>query len=288
MIPETEYCVHNYMAPANISDLALIIGNWQNDSLKQTSEGNIIKTTGPYWIKSDYNVFQKRVQIIDCNDTFQICNTNSKMPGIRLVLPYNNEELVRKRVKQEGNKTIVIYGEFPRSVETKRISQELEYNYEINGIAKTISKYHSFAINTQEYIYKKDRYIRLVSKNTNTRLKLSDRRTLKPNRVYWIKVEPIRWILDRKNKLLISEEILFSGEEYGYENRIDFKETHIYKFINRYLKEEMFRYEKEKMMKKEYEDNIKQQEEIMPQKEFISIDNKMNTIKKRIRRLQER
>ena len=61
-----------------------------------------------------------------------------------------------------------------------------------------------------EYTYQGEKYIR-VNGNTNFGILLSNKSPIVNNSSYWIKVEPVEWLVDKSADIMISKKILFSG-----------------------------------------------------------------------------
>ena len=66
---------------------------------------------------------------------------------------------------------------------------------------------------------------------------LSDTMTYENGEKAWIKVEPIKWLVDEKSDLAISEKILFSGKPYNYSrlHSTSFEESDIESYLNNTL-----------------------------------------------------
>ena len=70
--------------------------------------------------------------------------------------------------------------------------------------------------NIDEYEYKGKRYVKMFSykiKMYNVR-KLSNKKIYKPTDIVWIEVEPVKWLVDEKNGIMLSEKLLFSGVRF--------------------------------------------------------------------------
>ena len=63
---------------------------------------------------------------------------------------------------------------------------------------------------------------------------LSDGREVKEGTAYWVKVEPIEWLVDTNNDFIISKQILFAG--ISFDNRFDELKRLSMKFKEDYLK----------------------------------------------------
>lgn len=154
-----------------------------------------------------------------------------KDAGIRPVIDYS---LIKKDsiVIKEVNKDIfeIEYGYYPRNYVSKKENKKLLKKLKKELMQKTGNSYvldqnnkdvfipHPFF----EYIFEGKKYIILNNYFTN----------YKP---FFIEVEPLRWIVDKKNNIAITKEIVFSNVKYNDKNEDDFTKTHIYKFLNTYF-----------------------------------------------------
>ena len=68
--------------------------------------------------------------------------------------------------------------------------------------------------------------------------KLSDGREIKKGQPYWVKVEPIVWMVDKKNDIVLSKKIILAGIPFNDDNGPDlnyftkFSDTIVGKFLN--------------------------------------------------------
>ena len=86
-----------------------------------------------------------------------------------------------------------------------------------------------------EYEYDGNKYIRFVAdENCNGKL-LSDGRIVQIGESYWVKVEPIIWLVDKQADIALANEILFAGVQfYFYSYSMgNFDDTTIKLYMNR-------------------------------------------------------
>ena len=179
--------------------------------------------------------------------------------GIRFVLNQCNID------KLDINDKKIEFGSFPQNAVSKDVQKELENLYQNNKLIKTNKTYIN-ADNTynNEFIFNNKKYVRVFNKYGNGN---SD--------YVWIEVSPIKWTYYKKDNILIADDLLYTGIPFndiyknGGKDNSDFKNTSIYKFMNTYLIKDMF-------------DNVSINNEKDASKEFVSIDNKIKTLRKRI------
>lgn len=118
----------------------------------------------------------------------------------------------------------VEYGFYPQYAPKGYIQRKLNKEYENGRLKKTGNTFtindgdnEDFLIkNIDEYEYKGKRYVKMFSykiKMYNVR-KLSNKKIYKPTDIVWIEVEPVKWLVDEKNGIMLSEKLLFSGVRF--------------------------------------------------------------------------
>ena len=191
------------------------------DSLNQSN--------GYYWTKSIYNIPDMGIAV---NEFGQDGNVyfKSEVIGARLVIPFLSLLDIPINDKFVINKTWndfleVEYGYYPQKSISRNLCMILDSEYHKNKLRETGNKYTD-PINNKilypEYELNGHRYIRV-------------------DRNHWIEVQPIKWLVDEKNKIMVTKKIQFSGvpfEESGiYEG--DFENTTIKKFIDNVFAKEI-------------------------------------------------
>lgn len=166
--------------------------------------------------------------------------------GARPVLPYSAiHNLVSKKVRQEDGILEVEYGEYPQKILTFQSSLELGDAYDSSSIIPTGKTYTIYARNTDEFDKKSNvrtfkeylfedgcKYVR-VTKGLNG----DNASELSQEELCWVKVLPIKWLIDEKSDLALSESVLFAGMPFNCDNNYtgDFKATNIKEFLDRYF-----------------------------------------------------
>lgn len=176
-----------------------------------------------------------------------------KSVGARPVISYSliSSEL-RNLEKDENGNIIGEFGEYVRNVVDENLSKILENEYLNSSINQTGKDYTTDSINLTkefhtfqprkhiEYEYNGEKYIRFVidSNPFNDSFyygkRLTDGRKIKTGEVYWLKVEPIRWLIDKESDIVLAKEILFSGINFKNERdyKGNFENTNIKKFMD--------------------------------------------------------
>ncbi len=86
-----------------------------------------------------------------------------------------------------------------------------------------------------------EKYIRFVGDSNCNGKVLSDGRIIKESEVYWVRVEPIKWLVDEKANIALAKKILFSGVQFKHNKYYigDFNKTIIKQFMDKYFSQEI-------------------------------------------------
>ena len=185
------------------------------------------QSTKPYWTKSGYVHNDEAVIIVDGDGEIGATLPNFNSEGVRLVLPLSSMTDIYGNNKKKINESGFIeveYGYYPQKVVLRDIEEKLEFAYKNNKLKTTGNKYTNPVNNKIQYPeYELDghRYI------THSK---------------WIEVQPIKWLVDEKNKVMVTEKLLFVGIPFEVSGvyKGDFENTTIKKFIDNVFAKEIF------------------------------------------------
>ena len=216
--------------------------------------------------------------------------------AIRPVIILNNKlrEIIlnSERGYYGGHK--VLFGEYPQNIVSEEENKILEQKYWNIQLQKSNGYYTVDLVETYmtpigfhpqkvlEYIYNGKKYIRVENNNINKIL--LDSRDIKKGETYWLKVTPVTWLIDEKKNYLISEKCLLGGIQFESINKRyddNFEETEIYHYMNAYMAKEMFR-DSDLLI------DTKESNEVNKPINYPSINERIQEIKKRVKKLQER
>ena len=145
----------------------------------------------------------------------------------------------------------VSYGEYPQMVADEETCKELTDQFYNRGLKETgrvyiilsNSNYDGTGLEQRffEHEYNGNRYVGFVGDKYNEGKELSDGQIVSERKIYWVRVEPIVWLVDRKTNIALSEKILFSGVQFCNSAVYDrfFNKTHIKFFIDNYFAKEI-------------------------------------------------
>lgn len=245
---------NNYI-DGGLSDFALI----QCGSCLDTNESNNIG----YWTstlknkKKVYSVLNSKEHINNVDD----CNVGTRVcVSLDFIYESNFE---KKFIFNEDGANYVLFGIYPQNIVSDELHEILESKYLDKSLIKTFNK---FTINNgidkfipkklDVYEYEGNRYIRFSTNNLS-----NDANTNLGDNV-WIMVSPIKWIIDEKENIAVSDKVLFGGVAYKYNSsdkhkkknnsqnvQFNFKKYKgadefdnytIFKFMNNYFGNEIF------------------------------------------------
>ena len=238
-----------YGVRCSITDYAILLGGIVDD-FSYTSEGeNLINRTSSYWTETA----GYRCWIVDEAGEELIEDLYDRVTGVRLAVAYSSIRDLPGDVRYINGIKVKEYGEYPQTVATKELSFLLEKFYNEGKLKETGKLYTSDSAHYDdedslfkpkhriEYEYNGDKYVRFVADNNGAFEKLSNGIEIKNGDIYWIKVEPIKWLIDEKSDIALSKNVLFSGVQYNRKvnDIIVFEESDIKKFIDEYFEKEI-------------------------------------------------
>ena len=241
---------------AAITDFSVLLGGWvwehaENDS---SLEGR----TGCYWTKSDDGT--NDACIVKDDGSFYCDNVNRRNSGARPALPFSSIGSIPtngESVKRARDGILEVeYGYYPQKAVSKDMQERLEKAYRSGSISKTRNSYttDSIAYNEydtsfqpqthQEYEYNGKRYVRVEANSyyDGGDLTLSNGEQYRDGDNVWVEVQPVKWLVDEKEKVMLTDKLIFSGVQFNhtrdYHTR-DFDKTDIKTFMDRYLSRDL-------------------------------------------------
>lgn len=242
--------ISRYGTKCAITDFSILLGGHVS-SHYHTSEGNTRKDrTGWWWTKTSNGYNNARIVCNKGNRNWT--HVYKRGGGARPALPYSLIQSISSNgVRGTSGIKEILYGEYPQTIVDENYSRELERVYN-KGSLKTTGKNYttdlvqdidiSFKARTHtEYEYNGGKYIRFVGDSKCDGEVLSDGRKIKSGNAYWVRVEPITWLVDERANIALSKKIIFSGVQF--KNRRDYKgdfdRTDIKQFMDNYFSKEI-------------------------------------------------
>ena len=200
----------------------------------------------------------------------------SRRVTARPVIKYSKiKDFVRVKDTNRDGILRIEFGEYPQFIVSDLdLKLDLQSLYD-RGMLKTTGKiyttdsvdYDDLDIEFKpyshiEYEYNGEKYIRFLVGRNGYDVPLSDDNSYDLGDVCWIKVEPIKWLVDEKSDKAICENAIFSGIQYcssntNFSDLNDFKSTDIKKFMDTYFSKEILtEYEYDKLYKITKEESV--------------------------------
>ena len=245
-----------------ITDFANALGASIYDKEIIAGDRNL-KTRAGDWFTSSSHFYFGDVRVVNDEGICENRVCSSRDNGIRPVVSYSNllDISLNPVIGKEGVLEIY-YGEYPQYAATKELCEALEKKLVRKKLNKTGKKFTTdLGIENQcfipkeyeEYEYNGKKYVRVIYKNTDTigSKLLSNNQEYNVGDYVWIEISPIKWYVDEKEKLLISQTSLVSGIRFCEVGNYygNFKNTEMYQYLNTYFAKEIIpnkRYEKHK------------------------------------------
>ena len=243
--------IKKYGTKAAITDFSILLGGTVSSTI-YTSEGDTLNNrTGWWWTKIPYN---DNARVVNKGGGRFCGNVSKRNGGARPALPYSLiSKISSNKVRGTNGILEVLYGEYPQTIVDENYSRELERAYNNDNLRKTGKSYTLDAIKYDsydypfvprsftEYKYSGLKYIRFVGDYNCDGEVISDGRTIKKGNVYWVKVEPITWLVDEQADIALSKKLIFAGVQFkntrDYEG--DFDNTDIQKFMDNYFSKDI-------------------------------------------------
>lgn len=249
--------ISRYGTRCAITDFSILLGGNVSPNY-YTSEGKTRKDrAGWWWAKTPYDDDGARIVYVDGEGFWS--GAFSRDGGARPALHYSSiQSISSNEVRGKFDIKEVEYGEYPQTIVDETLSNKLEkcYNedipFEIDLVrtgkvyttdsVRFIDEDTSFRARTHiEYEYNGSKYIRFVGDLNGDRKVLSDGRTIIVGQAYWVRVEPITWLVDERANIALSKKIIFSGVQFKNCRNYDgnFDKTDIKQFMDNYFSKEI-------------------------------------------------
>lgn len=232
-----------------ITDFAISLGaSVREEHLEKdaTLEGRL---SSSYVLSSDDGHYN--VSMIDFRGNRSWCSSNTRSIAIRPAIYCSDlKEFLKRQYQNKEDCQEVEFGEYPQYA-VGRLTAVLETRFQEGLLEKTGKTYtkdsHQGYENglflpqiLEEYKYNNKKYIRMNYINGFSHV-LSNEKTYKRGDFVWLEVSPIQWIIEEKEKLLISKRVILSGIRFCESGKYqgNFQETELYSFLNHYFAQEI-------------------------------------------------
>jgi len=241
-----------YDTKCAITDFSILLGGYV--LYCYTSGGNSSKDrTGRWWTKSSDGYYNDP-RVVDKVGDRDWNIANGRDVGARPALPYSSISGVASNGVRGRNGILEVeYGEYPQDIVSEDFARTLERAYSNRTLNLTGKSYTTDSVSYQdtatpfqarthiEYEYNGRKYIRFVGDSNCSGKILTDGRTIQNGDVYWVEVEPIKWMIDERKNIALSKKIIFSGVQFHEDRNYkgDFNRTDIKEFMDRHFSKDI-------------------------------------------------
>lgn len=237
---------------AAITDFSILLGGDYVSVYHVDNDSSLEGRPGYYWTRSD-DSYNNNACVVLGNGLRYYYNVFKRDGGARPALPFSSISSIptngESGKRARDGVLEVEYGYYPQSAVTRGLQQELERQFTSGRLTKTGNGYTTDsrkfnedeekfkAQRHEEYKYKGKRYIRVKANSCfdGRDFKLSNGESYSDGDQVWVEVEPIKWLVSERDKLMLAEKIIFAGVQFKHEGDYhteDFGKTDINKFIN--------------------------------------------------------
>ncbi len=224
-----------------VTDYAIMLGTVASEYFK-TKQGETL--TGNWWLNPEVN---GQMQFMASHGGIIESDINPRWNGVRPALTYSLiEPFVSKEITNIYEVIQIEYGEYPQTIIPQKDAIQISQVYQIRMLRPTGNAYTSDSasviggdpvelVKHIEYEYQGMKCIRMMGNENNEGKRLSDGRFIKKGEVYWIRVEPITWLVDKKEDIALSEKILLGGLPLYLKTDHSCQNTVVKKFLNHHF-----------------------------------------------------
>ena len=242
---------------AAITDFSILLGAYVSD-YHIDNDSSLEGRTGYYWTKSDDGDNDARV--VDDDGSRDYNDVYKRGGGARPVLPFSSISSIptngESGKRARDGVLEVEYGYYPQKAVSRDMQDRLERAYKSGTISKTRNsyttdsrKYNAYdekflAKQHEEYEYNGKRYVRVEANSDfeGDEFQLSNGESYRDGDNVWVEVQPVKWLVDERAKVMITDKLIFSGVQFNYTRNYhtrDFDKTDIKTFMDRYLSRDL-------------------------------------------------
>lgn len=253
----------SYGLNATATDLAVLQGGVKSKD-KRTRDGKPICT---YWTESPLP--GEMALCASIHDSPDSCYAYERWPVVRPVLPASEVKKIQLNKVREtvGGVDVYEFGEYPQTVADGKTSQELETLFQEQKLDTTGKKYtfdstdldqtrtEFTAKEHDEYEYNGQKYIRVTGRPYDSDSALSPEDKAKSGELcllstgekaqagqpYWVRVEPLEWLLNKETGDLVSLKGVVAGLQLDPNGRYTggFLKTPLHRYLVDYFGKEI-------------------------------------------------
>ncbi len=238
-----------YGTKAATTDLAVVLGGAVNSGqIVETSTGQAHASW--WWSASENADTDVRVVGSDGPKTWSI--PSRRNDGFRPASSFSLIKDLPNGVRGADGILRVKIGQYPQTLATELERKSLDKQFTDGTLKKTGHEYtfdsHSYDEYSKafdprtviEYEWRGEKFVRVECLDSAPGV-LSNKEQAQTGKTYWVKVEPITWLVDEDEKIILSERVLFAGIQFDSSDSYNgnFKKTFAHKYLNNYFAKEV-------------------------------------------------
>jgi hypothetical protein len=235
---------------AAITDFSILLGGDYVSVYHVDNDSSLEGRPGYYWTRSD-DSYNNNACVVLGNGLRYYYNVFKRDGGARPALPFSSISSIptngESGKRARDGVLEVEYGYYPQKAVSKDMQERLERAYRRGSISRTrnryttdsrkYDKYKEKFLEKQhdEYEYNGKRYVRIEVNSGRRQYELSNGETYRDGDNVWIEVQPVKWLVDEKEKIMLTDKLIFSGVQFKHKRDYhtkDFGKTDIKKFID--------------------------------------------------------
>lgn len=247
-----------YGTKSAITDLVILTGGYCEDSCTYMApdDNGLTGRTGWVYTQSSDGYGDVRGVIRDGSrsDAYRYERYGAVRPAL---LSSSILNISPNRVRGYNGTEEIEYGEYPQSAVDFGMQRTLENAFDRRNLRGTGKSYtfdstpydeYSTGFNPvvyEEYEYNGSKYIRVEANSdySDNKFKLSNGEEYKNGNYVWVKVEPVRWLIDDKTGILVAKKGILSGIRFHTDDRRyngDFNTTDMKEYFDKYMSKDLF------------------------------------------------
>lgn len=212
--------IDSFGTKSTITDFAILLCGYVSHS-SFTNIGGCYSDSSCYWWTSTTN--GSKVLAVDFFGRKSYHDVADFGIGIRPAVNMKSINVDEKNTKRLKNGLLEMqYGEYPQTAVMGYVNELLETAYIEKTIKRTKKNYTIEAYDGQriypEYEFNGKKFIRFVADERCCGETLSTGRLISNRAVYWVQVEPIKWIVDENKHIALSKKTILAGIKIGNTN----------------------------------------------------------------------
>ncbi len=242
---------------AAITDFSVLLGGFVYEYAHVNGDTSLEGRTGFYWTTSDTG--DSSAIAVGYYGDLMSRFAYARYVGARPALPFSSIGSIptngESGKKARDGVLEVEYGYYPQQAVPRDMQERLEQAYRRSSISKTWNSYTTDSVacddyytefqpqTHQEYEYNGKRYVRIEANPfiKSRPFTLSNGEQYRNGDSVWVEVEPVKWLVDEREKMMITEKIIFAGVQFNNERNYteNFDRTDIKTFMDRYLSRDL-------------------------------------------------